>query len=81
MRIYNSTKTLPRLGHTVAIDLKIRRLAMSSGLIGCVDIALGASVPNKEGDTTTGIGAGVVGKANGCKGGQNCDRDGVMHCC
>ena len=81
--MYSSTKTRPRLGRTFAINLKITRLAMSFWLVGCVDVA-GGTVSDEEGDTTTGIVAGVVlgsGKANGGKGGQNRYRDGVMHCC
>ena len=81
-RIYSSTKS-PR---TIASNLKISRLAISSWLVGCVDVAGGISVSDEEGDTTTGIVAGVVlggrgGKANGGEGGQNRYRDGVMHCC
>ena len=81
--MYSSTKTLPRLGRTVAINRKISRLAMPSWLVGRVDVA-GISVSDEEGDTTTGIGAAVVlggGKPNGGKGGQNRYSDGVMHYC
>ena len=69
-RKYSSTKS-PR---TIASDPKISRLAISSWLVGCVDFAGGISVSDEEGDTTTGIVAGVVlggggGKANGGEGG------------
>ena len=81
--MYSSTKTLTRLGRTFAINRKISRLAMSSRLVGRIDVA-GGTVSDEEGDTTTGIFAGVVlggGKANGGKRGQNRYRYGVMHCC
>ena len=81
--MYSSTKTLTRLGRTFAFNRKISRLAMSSWLVGCVDVT-GGTVSDEEGDTTTGIGAAIVlggGKPNGCKGGQNRYRDGVMHYC
>ena len=69
MRIYSSTKTLPCLGHTIAVNREISRLSMPPLLVGCIDVAGGTSASNEEGDTTTRIGAGVVGKANGGKGG------------
>ena len=71
-RMYSSTKIPARWGHTIAINRKITRLAMSSWLVGCVDVALGTSASDEEGDTTTGTVAGVVlggGKANGGEGG------------